>query len=71
MEKKSLLYTKKKLTIIFTLLVFGIAVLLEYVFFSVKYYNYINTTEKNFAIVTSAVENKYVSLEDFVNTFDV
>ena len=71
MGKKNLLHTKKKLTIIFTLLVFSIAVLLEFVFFSAKYYNYINNEEKDFIIVTSAVENKYVSLEDFVNTFDV
>jgi hypothetical protein len=39
MSNLNLEKTKQKLTIIFTLLVFAIAVLLEGVFFSIKYFN--------------------------------
>jgi signal transduction histidine kinase len=71
MKKPSLLHTKKKLTVIFTLLVFAIAVLLEWVFFSAKYYNYSSNEKKTFNTVTSAVENKFVSLKEFIVNQDV
>ena len=40
MSNLNLEKTKQKLTIIFTLLVFALAILLEWVFFSIKYFNY-------------------------------
>lgn len=63
--------TKKKLTIIFTLLVFWIAVLLEWVFFSVKYYNYISEEEHKFALLTDTIEDKFTSIREFVINYDV
>lgn len=63
--------TKKKLTIIFTLLVFWIAVLLEFVFFSVKYYNYISDEEHKFALLTNTIEDKFVSIKEYVINYDV
>lgn len=63
--------TKKKLTVIFTLLVFWIAVLLEWVFFSVKYYNYITKEEDQFAMLTDTIEDKFVSIKEFVINYDV
>lgn len=63
--------TKKKLTVIFTLLVFWIAVLLEGVFFSVKYYNYITKEEDQFAMLTDTIEDKFVSIKEFVINYDV
>lgn len=71
MEYSSLKNTKKSLTVIFTLLVFAIAVLLEFVFFTAKYYNYTFSEKKVFDTVTSRVENKYVSLNDFISTYDI
>ncbi len=63
--------TKKRLTVIFTLLVFGIAVLLEWVFFTVKYYNYIYDEEHKFNILTDTIEEKFVSIKEFVINYDV
>jgi len=71
MKDISLKHTKKKLTIIFTLLVFALAVLLEWVFFTVKYYNFTFNETKVFNVVTSRVENKFISLKDFVSIYDV
>ena len=71
MNNSSLKHTKKRLTIIFTLLVFALAILLEWVFFTAKYYNYINTEEKTFSTITTTVENKFVSLKDFINNYDI
>ena len=71
MKDTSLKHTKKRLTIIFTLLVFALAILLEWVFFTAKYYNYINTEEKTFSTITTTVENKFISLKDFVNNYDI
>ncbi|MFK7780228.1 MAG: HAMP domain-containing sensor histidine kinase [Candidatus Gracilibacteria bacterium] len=71
MKDISLQHTKKKLTIIFTLLVFALAVLLEFVFFTAKYYNYTFSEEKIFDAVTSKVENKFMSLQEFVAAYDI
>ncbi len=71
MRNTSLKHTKKRLTIIFTLLVFGIAVLLEWVFFTWKYYNYTYNEKKSFDSVTSKVENKFISLKDIISVYDV
>lgn len=71
MKNNNLNSTKKKLTVIFTLLVFSIAVLLEFVFFTSKYYSYIIKEERSFDLVTSSIENRFVSLNDFITTFDV
>ncbi|MDD2871166.1 MAG: HAMP domain-containing sensor histidine kinase [Candidatus Gracilibacteria bacterium] len=71
MKYIGLSYTKKKLTVIFTLLVFGIAVLLEGVFFTFKYYNYINTEKTKFAIITNNVETKFVSISEFIINYDL
>jgi len=71
MRENRLNYTKKKLTVIFTLLVFWIAVLLEWVFFSVKYFNYITTEKDNFSLITSNVENKFSSVSEFIINYDV
>lgn len=71
MKEKWLNLAKKKLTIIFTLLVFCIAVLLEWVFFSVKYYNYISVEEENFSMITGNVESKFTSISDFIINYDV
>lgn len=71
MKYIGLSYTKKKLTVIFTLLVFWIAVLLEWVFFTFKYYNYINTEKTKFAIITNNVETKFVSISEFIINYDL
>lgn len=62
---------KKKLTIVFTLLVFAIAALLEWVFFTAKYYNYTFNEKKVFDSVTSKVENKFISLNEFIAAYDI
>jgi len=67
----SLKSTKKKLTVIFTLLVFAIAVLLEWVFFTVKYYNYTYNEKNAFDSLTSKVWSRFVSLNQFVVTYDI
>lgn len=71
MKNISLKKTKKKLTVIFTLLVFAIAVLLECVFFTAKYYNYTYSEEKWFDLLTENVENKFISLKEFVEAYDI
>ena len=71
MNNTNLKYTKIKLTVIFTILVFALAVLLEWVYFSAKYYNYVINEEKKFNTITRSVENKYVSLNELVNAFDI
>jgi len=63
--------TKKKLTVIFTLLVFLIAVLLEGSFFSIKYLNYINEEENKFSILTNDVQTRFVSINEFIVYYDV
>ena len=45
MDKNKLLHTKRRLTIIFTLLVFSVAVFLQFSFFSIKYIS-VNQVEK-------------------------
>lgn len=70
MKDKGLNYTKKKLTVIFTFLVFWIAVLLEWVFFTYKYYNYIDDEEQSFNILTENIENKFISLNTFIISYD-
>ena len=52
-------------------MVFGIAVLLEWVFFTWKYYNYTYNEKKSFDSVTSKVENKFISLKDIISVYDV
>jgi len=49
--------TKQRLTIIFTLLVFALAILLEWVFFSIKYFNSKNNDIKLFNTFVSNVYN--------------
>lgn len=71
MKYIGLSYTKKKLTVIFTLLVFWIAVLLECVFFTFKYFNYINTEKAQFSIITNNVETKFVSISEFIINYDL
>ncbi|MDD3646261.1 MAG: HAMP domain-containing sensor histidine kinase [Candidatus Gracilibacteria bacterium] len=71
MKKNNLDSMKKRLTVIFTLLVFFIAVFLEFVFFSTKYYAYISEEKQNFNLVTSSIENRFISINDFITTFDV
>ncbi len=71
MKETGLNYTKRKLTIIFTLLVFWIAVLLQWVFFSFKYIKYINTEETKFITITENVENKFNSIKEFIINYDV
>lgn len=71
MRNISLKSTKKKLTVIFTLLVFAIAVLLEWVFFTVKYYNYTYNEKNAFDSLTSKVWSRFVSLNQFVVTYDI
>ncbi len=71
MKFNSLKYTKRNLTIIFTFLVFFIALLLEIVFFSAKYYNYIYSEKSNFYSITRSVEDKTITLKEFVTKYDI
>ncbi len=71
MQNDNLNITKKKLTILFTFLVFGIVILLEVVFFSSKYYSYINTEKTSFDLSTKSIGTRFVSLNDFVINFDL
>lgn len=71
MQNNDLNLTKRRLTIIFTLLVFAIAILLELIFFSSKYYSYINTQKINFDLSTKSIGTRFVSLNDFVINFNL
>jgi hypothetical protein len=71
MKNISLKKTKIKLTVIFTLLVFAIAVLLECVFFTAKYYNYTYTEKERFDLLTENVENKFISLKELIEAYDI
>jgi|SaaInlStandDraft_4_1057021.scaffolds.fasta_scaffold413633_1 hypothetical protein len=71
MSFKNLKTTKRNLTIIFTLLVFFIAILLEIVYFSAKYFNHINIQENSFNNLTNTIQNKDISLKEFVTRYDI
>ena len=71
MERATLKKTKHKLTIIFTVLVFSLAVLLESVFFSAKYYNYISTEKQQFHNLTNSVEKKFITLNEYITQYDL
>lgn len=71
MNNSSLLHTKKKLTIIFTLLVLSLAILLEIVFFTWKYFNSFNNEKNNFSIITNNISSKFITLNDFVTNYSL
>ena len=63
MDKNKLLHTKRRLTIIFTLLVFSVAVFLQFSFFSIKYIS-VNKVEKEDMFLLS---NKLRSIDIPIN----
>jgi hypothetical protein len=78
MDKNKLLHTKRKLTIIFTLLVFSVAVFLQFSFFSIKYFS-VNRVEKesmmllseklrNTSIPINKISSFFRSEKKFLNT---
>ncbi len=62
--------TKQKLTIIFTLLVFALAILLEGVFFTIKYFNYKTTDIKTFNTFISKVYKSDYWLNELSKIFN-
>jgi len=69
MSNLNLEKTKQKLTIIFTLLVFAIAVLLEGVFFSIKYFNLKSNDIKLFNTFIAKIYNPNYWLNDIIKVF--
>lgn len=63
---KNLKYTKKRLTLIFTLLVFLIAIILEIVFFSAKYFHILNSEKTEFKIISESVDNWKIEINDLL-----
>jgi len=71
MRNTNLNKTKIKLTVLFTVLVFVMAVILESVFFTIKYQNNIYVERHQFNLKINSVENKFTSLKELVRVFDV
>ena len=69
MEEKSLSYTKKRLTIIFTLVIFLIAIILELSFFSFKYYNNQRVSKINFILQSDKIVHKIEKRSDILDFF--
>lgn len=67
MEKK-LELTKKKLTILFTLIVFFVAIILEFIYFTTKFYSIKNLDLKKFNWNSKNVEINILSGESFINS---
>jgi len=63
--------TKINLTVIFTLLVLWISIFLELVFFTAKYYNYYIEDQWDFYRLTSIIEDKDITLKEFINRYDI
>lgn len=73
MQNKSLQITKKRLAVIFALIVFFIAFLLEFIYFSLKYYNISYIEKRDFAHITNSfiheVDRNPRFLDNFLNNF--
>ena len=70
MSNLNLEKTKQKLTIIFTLLVFALAILLEWVFFSIKYFNSKNNDIKVFNTFIWKIYKSDNWLEKIISTLE-
>ncbi len=70
MSNLNLEKTKQKLTIIFTLLVLSLAILLEWVFFSIKYFNYRSNDIKVFNAFVNKVYNSDYWLNKLISIFE-
>ena len=68
--KQNLQYTKKKLTIIFTILVFIIALILEGIFFTFKYQNDFRRDKTAFGLTTSWIIDNLNEREMIIPWFD-
>lgn len=71
MKYTNLKNTKIKLTVIFTILVFVLAFILEWIFFSSKYYGYISKEEEIFNRIASTIEKSSTSLNDYISNYNV
>lgn len=73
MQNKSLQITKKRLAVIFALIVFFIAFLLEFIYFSLKYYNITYIEKRDFTHITNnfiqEVDRNSRFLDNFLNNF--
>ena len=63
--------TKKRLTIIFTLIVFTIVLILWLIFFSAKYYNELRKEKMNFLNSISFVEKEFNVIDKFIKNFNI
>jgi signal transduction histidine kinase len=70
MKNKELLITKKRLTIIFTLLVFLIAIFLEWIFFTTKYIKSIKSEKHELILISTLIQDRFNNLNEFVNGFN-
>jgi len=59
--------TKRKLTIIFAVLVFLLAVILEIIYFSTKFYTLKKNDASKFINITRNIESRFLSVDDFLN----
>lgn len=71
MNNTTLKHTKVRLTVIFTLLVLAMAILLEVVFFSIKYYNNIFVEKNQFNKQTVTVQERFSNVDDIIKNFDI
>jgi signal transduction histidine kinase len=62
MNKKDLLSTKRKLTIIFTLLVFSVALFLQFSFFSLKYIWFTKVEKESMAIISANLKKRNIPI---------
>lgn len=71
MQNKELLNTKRRLTVVFSLLVFFIAIFLEWIYFTTKYIKSINAEKDELVIVTWLIQERFSNLNEFVNWFNL
>ena len=67
MEKKELKYTKRKLTIIFTIMIFLLVFVLGFSYFIFRYFSEKNQDVNSFISFVNSVSNSEISKEDILN----
>jgi len=67
MEKKELKYTKRKLTIIFTIMIFLLVFVLGFSYFIFRYFSEKNQDVNSFISFVNSVINSEISKEDILN----
>ena len=71
MERSNLEKTRKKLTIIFTVLVFFSCLILGVLFLWAKFLHENKIEKDNFAFWTNSIQNRFVNLKEFISIYDI